>query len=55
MKNKIIDRIKEMEIELAKIKYANNPNKLQSELKELNKNERKFKMDEKLKLLFKKN
>ena len=36
-KNKNIDRIKAIEIELVKIKYANNPNKLQSELKELNK------------------
>ena len=36
MKNKNIDKSKEMEIDLAKIKNANNPNKLQSELKELN-------------------
>ena len=36
-KNKIVDEIKDLEIELVKIKYANNPNKLQSELKELNK------------------
>ena len=36
-KNKSFDKIKELEIELVKIKYANNPNKLQSELKELNK------------------
>ena len=31
------DKIKELEIELVRIKYANNPNRLQSELKELNK------------------
>ena len=36
-KNKKIIKIKELEIELVIIKYANNPNKLQSELKELNK------------------
>ena len=36
-KNKNLDKIKELEILLVKIKYANNPNKLQSELKELNK------------------
>ena len=36
-KNKDLDKIKELEILLVKIKYANNPNKLQSELKELNK------------------
>ena len=34
-KNKNVDKIKELE--LVKIKYANNHNKLQSELKELNK------------------
>ena len=33
--NKKIDKIKELEIELVKIKYANNPSKLQSELKKL--------------------
>ena len=31
------DKIKELEIEVVKIKYINNSNKLQSELKELNK------------------
>ena len=31
------DEIKESEKEVVKIKYSNNPNKLQSELKELNK------------------
>ena len=36
-KNENIDKYKEFEIQLVKIKYANNPNKLQSELKELNK------------------
>ena len=36
-KNKNFDEIKELEIELVKIKGANNPNRLQSELKELNK------------------
>ena len=36
-KNKNLDKIKQLEIELVKIKYANNPKKLQSELKELNK------------------
>ena len=36
-KNKKIDKIKELEIELVKIKYSSNPNKLQSALKELNK------------------
>ena len=38
-KKKKLDKIKNLEIELVKIKYANNPNKLQSELKvkELNK------------------
>ena len=36
-KIKNFDKIKQLEIELVKIKYANNPNKLQSELKELNK------------------
>ena len=35
-KNKNFVRIKPLEIELIKIKYANNPNKLQSEPKELN-------------------
>ena len=37
-KNKIKnnDKIKELEIELVKVKYANNPTKLQSELKDLN-------------------
>ena len=36
-RNKNIDKIKELEILLVNIKYANNPNKLQSALKELNK------------------
>ena len=36
-KNKNIDKIKQVDIELVKIIYANNPNKLHSELKELNK------------------
>ena len=36
-KNKNLDKIKELEIELVKIKYANNPNILKYELKELNK------------------
>ena len=35
-KTRNFDRNKELEIELVKIKYADNPNKLQSELKELN-------------------
>ena len=33
-KYKNIDKIKELEMELVIIKYANNPNKLQSEIKE---------------------
>ena len=36
-KSKKIDEIKELEIELVKIIYANKPKKLQSELKDLNK------------------
>ena len=36
-KNKNIDKIKQLEILLVNLKYANDPNKLQSELKELNK------------------
>ena len=36
-KNKDFNKIKQLEILLVNIKYANNPNKLQSELKELNK------------------
>ena len=36
-KKKNLDKIKQLEIELVNIKYANDPNKLQSELKELNK------------------
>ena len=36
-KRKKIDKIKQLEILLVRIKYANNPNKLQSEFKELNK------------------
>ena len=35
--NKNIENFKELELELLQIKYAINPNKLQSELKELNK------------------
>ena len=36
-KNKNFDKIKDLEIELVQIKCANNPNKLQSEFKDLNK------------------
>ena len=36
-RNKNLDKFKELEILLVKIKYANNPNKLQFELKKLNK------------------
>ena len=36
-KNKNLDKIKQLEILLVNFKYANNPQKLQSELKELNK------------------
>ena len=36
-KTKNLDKIKHLEILLFEIKYANNPNKLQSELKESNK------------------
>ena len=36
-KNKNNDKVKELEIELVNIKYSNNPNKLQCELKVLNK------------------
>ena len=36
-KNKNFDKIKKLEIQLVKIKYANSPNNVQSELKELNK------------------
>ena len=36
-KNKGIDKIKELEIEVVRSKNVNNRNKLQSELKELNK------------------
>ena len=35
-KNKIFDKIKQFEFLLARIKYADNPNKLESALKELN-------------------
>ena len=35
-RNKNLDKIKELEILLVNIKYANNPNKLQYELNELN-------------------
>ena len=38
-RNKNLDKIKELEILIVNIKYANDPNKLQSELKELNKNQ----------------
>ena len=38
-KNKIVEKIKQLEIELVRFKYANNPNKLQSEVKESNKNQ----------------
>ena len=34
---KKIDKIKQLEIELPKIKYGSNPNKLKYELEELNK------------------
>ena len=36
-KNKNIDKIKQIEIHLVKIKYVNNPVKLEYEFKELNK------------------
>ena len=36
-KKKNIDKIKELEIKMVKIKYANNPTKIQSELKDINK------------------
>ena len=36
-RNKNLDKIKDLEILLVNIKYANNPNILQSELKELKK------------------
>ena len=36
-KNKNFDKIKQLEILLVSFKYANDPNKLQSELKKLNK------------------
>ena len=36
-KNKNIGKIKELEIELVKLNYVNNPNKLQNASKELNK------------------
>ena len=36
-RNKNLDKIKQLEILIVNIKYANNPNKLQSELKELKK------------------
>ena len=36
-RNKNLDKIKELQLLLVKIKYADNPKKLQSELKELNK------------------
>ena len=36
-KNKDIDEIKNLEIELVKIKYSNKPDKLEYSLKELNK------------------
>ena len=37
-KNKKFDKIKQLEILLVGIKYANKPDKLESALKELNKN-----------------
>ena len=37
MKIKNIVEIKNLQIELFKINYANNPNKLQSEIKDINK------------------
>ena len=37
-RNKNLDKIKQLEILLVNIKYANNPNKLENALKELNKN-----------------
>ena len=36
-KSKSIDNVKQLEIELGQFKYVNNPNKLQSEVKESNK------------------
>ena len=36
-KNDIFDKIKNLEIELVKVKYVNYPDKLQNALKELNK------------------
>ena len=36
-KTKGVDKIKQLETEIVKTKYANNPSKLQSEIKELNK------------------
>ena len=36
-KNKNYDRLMNLEVELVKIEYANNPSKLQSALKELKK------------------
>ena len=36
-KKKNIDKYKQLQTQLIKVKYANNPNKLQYELKELNK------------------
>ena len=36
-KKKNLDKIKEIEIELVRIKYANNPDNLENALKELNK------------------
>ena len=36
-KNKVLDKIKQLQIDLVNIKYSNNPGKLQNALKELNK------------------
>ena len=36
-KNKNVEKIKQLEILLVRIKYADNPNKLESALKEINK------------------
>ena len=36
-RNENFDKINELQIELVKFKYVNNPNKIQSELRRLNK------------------
>ena len=38
-KNKNLDKVKQLEILLVNMKYANDPKKLQNALKELNKNQ----------------